>query len=444
MSNSTNKPFIALAILSALFGLSFLLSVNGFTSVVGGFFFSFSLLGLRFPKQVLAVFLFCLAYKHKDFAYVSLQADHIPIYIAEWMLLILGISSVSKLQFLYKEYRKPLLFILLYFGVGAFLYAKTVFYWGIVEATRDFVIIYYSFFTLLFLAHVRNLEDLKWLIGAIALGTLPNLFSEVLNFLYGTLPVTDLQKNYSLRNSFYYTVVAGFVLPFIFTVRRGWGNLLKLYFLGLFFIIFFYSYSKTGMLALLFILVAYAATRHFDIPRNGYLAVVLLIVLSLFFTPQQKTHPLGSLLNPQTYSRDVRRTILVAEMRDFTGYPYGIGFGGSVFGNYSNELLKNSNYHDPHNSYVSVLRRVGMEGMLVYLTLIWYALYSAIKIYRELDKESYEARITLGSILAFIVASFYLFGHVALEGPFFGVPYWILLGVLCSCSKLFKRNMAVQ
>jgi len=414
---------------------------SGKTTLFGGYLFAFALFGFWRPKILLSLFVFFMALKHREFAYTAMQLGEIPIYITEWVLLILLLSGLFKFKPLLNKNRRALITVFLFFCIGFILLVMTLPRWGLVPAIRDFAIVYYSLFALITIVHIRTKQEFKFLVGCFIAGTLPNLLAGLVNFLYGTLPLTKESKNYSLRSSFYNLTAVGFVLPFILNKKSVLSRVHTLYYLLVAIVVLLYSYSKSSMISLSLLTLLFFVINRKEFPKYVLPSLILLFVIPLFFTPEAKSFTFGTLFFSGTYSEDERRWILLGAMRDFTEYPYGIGFGGSIFGEHIKELIKSTgNLFELHNSYLTVLRRTGVEGFLAYLAIIATALYSSLTFYRHSPAWSFAKKATLGTMLAWLASSTFLFGHVALEGPFFGAPYWILVGLLFGCETIFEKD----
>jgi O-antigen ligase len=81
----------------------------------------------------------------------------------------------------------------------------------------------------------------------------------------------------------------------------------------------------------------------------------------------------------------------------------------------------------PHNGFVDVLYRMGLPGLLLLLGLLWTAVRSGL---RALPDPV--ARTALALLLFATVTAFF---SVALEGPYMGIPFWALVGMLWVCGR---------
>jgi len=108
----------------------------------------------------------------------------------------------------------------------------------------------------------------------------------------------------------------------------------------------------------------------------------------------------------------------------------GVGFGppADFCFKQNGECWDTRESHDPtqisgpHNGYIDVFYRMGLPGLLLLLGLIWSALRAGRS---ALPDET--ARIGIALLLFAAVTAFF---SVALEGPYMGVPFWALIGML--------------
>lgn len=406
-----------------------------YTPLFSSLIFAAALFGFAFPAQLIEGFIFLMALNHRDFAYTALTVHGGNVFITEWVLLILLLAATPKLRSIFRRYPVPAVALILYFMLGLGLFLVSFRAWPLYYALRDFSLVYYSLFALAVLAHVQGIDGIRRIGGALVLGTVPNLIAETLNYLYGTLPLTMNQKNYSMRNSFYYAASIGFLLGFI---PEGGGKLKKtavVYVIVTALIILLYSYSKTPMLALLLLGAAYCLRRRKVIRWKEAATMGALFIITLLFTPNAKTFHFISIFHLTTYFNDSRALLHMLSMRDFVEHPYGIGFGASIFGNNTHMVIENpEEIGSLHNSYLVVLRRMGIEGGVIFFLTLILALQGAVKAFRT-DTDPRNKMTVMGMLGAWGSVAVFASAHVALEGPFFGAVFWILLGCLFVASS---------
>lgn len=436
------REWLWFGIVAALLFAGNLLGSFGAAGVFGGYAFSLSLLGLAAPRRLLEIFVFLLALGHRDFTYTALKVGPANLYITEWVLLILLLAAVPRMAEMWRAYRPALLALGLYAGLGLALFWLSSRYWPLGPIVRDFTVVYYALFMVAALAFLRNGGDINRLFIAILAGSLFNLGSDLLNYLYGTFPVTPEQKNYSLRSSFYYVICAAYLLPGLLFLKEKLRPWAAMYVAAVFVVVLLYSYSKTSMAALLLVsimgILALAKRARMEV----LIAVFMAFMLALVITPMGKTFKFSSLfaLRLTETENDSRAMLRAAALRDFSEYPYGIGFGAPIFGGHSRELLsKPEEYHALHNSYLTILRRMGVEGFAAFSALVALAFYGVYRAWR-VRAEDYDAWLTpFAVLLGFIAAAVFATAHVVLEGPFFGAVFWLLLGAVFAVTQARGR-----
>ncbi len=446
LSSVVNKKFLShillyiwAVLLTVLAAVLYKLEI---TSLFGGFLFAFALFGLRWPAHFLAVFVFFVAFKHREFTHMAMQFGPLPVYISEWALLILLVAGLPKVVSTARKYLLPFVLILAYIFIGLLMLYLSLPNWGGV-ALRHFAIVYYSLFAMMVFAHIKTLKEFKRLIAALIIGTVPNLIGEIGNFLYDTLPVTSEQKNYSMRDSFFYLVALGFCLPFLKIGVKKINYHVVFYGLAVSSIVLLYSYSKTGMIALVVLAGLYFVSRMKSLPKAVIVIVCLLFILPYFFTPSGKIHPFKDIFTPSTYEKEKRYLIDISALRDFTEYPYGIGFGPPIFGDHGRVMIKNhESFHSLHNSYLTVARRTGVQGFVIFIAIIALAISRGISTYRAFGEEEFPGKIAMGLLLAMVSAFLFPFSHVVLEGPFMGIPFWLIAGCLIILPRIFPQPVS--
>lgn len=417
-----------------------LLGSFGAAGIFGGYLFSLALLGLASPRRLLEVFIFLLALSHRDFAYTALKVGPANLYITEWVMLILMMAAAPRIADMWRKYRPVLLALGLYAGLGLVFFWLSCRYWPLGPVVRDFTIVYYALFTVAALAFMRDAEDVNRLFIAMLAGSLFNLGSDMLNYLYGTFPVTLEQKNYSLRSSFYYVICAAYFMPGLLSLKRKLRFGAVAYVAAVFVVVLLYAYSKTAMAAILLISAISIAVMAKRPRMEVLIAIIVAFMLSLIITPQAKTFKFSSLFEPQWASEDSRAMLRTAALWDFSEYPYGIGFGAPIFGRHSRELLlEPDDFHAIHNSYLTVLRRMGIEGAAAFTALLALAFHGVYRVWRS-NAENHDAWLTpFAVLLGFIAAGVFAAAHVVLEGPFFGAVFWLLLGAVFAATHAYSQ-----
>ena len=123
-----------------------------------------------------------------------------------------------------------------------------------------------------------------------------------------------------------------------------------------------------------------------------------------------------------------------------------LGYGFGML--YNNETLKNMGWGygddvgflDPHNSYLSILYRTGIVGLLIFLLFIISFFIKMIKFLRgcqDLAISVYMISV-LSAIIFILVISFFM---VVLEGPFLGIFLWVFIGLALSLANIYDTKL---
>jgi O-antigen ligase len=86
----------------------------------------------------------------------------------------------------------------------------------------------------------------------------------------------------------------------------------------------------------------------------------------------------------------------------------------------------------PHNGFVDIFYRMGLPGVVLLTGLLWTAIRSGI---RALPDPA--ARTSVALLLFAATTAFF---SVALEGPYMGIPFWALVGMLWVCGRSEERE----
>jgi hypothetical protein len=123
-----------------------------------------------------------------------------------------------------------------------------------------------------------------------------------------------------------------------------------------------------------------------------------------------------------------------------------LGYGFGML--YNNETLKDMGWQygqdvgflDPHNSYLSILYRTGIVGLLIFILFIISFFVKMIKFLRgcrDLAISVYMVSI-LSAVTFILVISFFM---VVLEGPYLGIFLWIFIGLALSLANIYDIRL---
>ncbi len=124
----------------------------------------------------------------------------------------------------------------------------------------------------------------------------------------------------------------------------------------------------------------------------------------------------------------------------------GVGFGrpaafewdGRVYDARTGDPADPNDVTGPHNSFVNVLYRMGVIGLLAVVTMLAFGCWRLVPLVRAAEGETRaEGVYVLGTLAVAAVVAFFT---VALEGPFMGIFFWLFLGlVLVAPRALFGQ-----
>jgi O-antigen ligase len=117
---------------------------------------------------------------------------------------------------------------------------------------------------------------------------------------------------------------------------------------------------------------------------------------------------------------------------------FGLGYGIPLTDfNVGNGVV----VREPHNSYISVIARLGVSGMLVWLLMQFSLYFSWWRVFRLCRRmEWIEDRnnllvLAIFNVLLLITAV----GEDGFEKPFYAIPYYLFFGVILRYSRILRR-----
>ncbi|MHB1377937.1 MAG: O-antigen ligase family protein [Candidatus Humimicrobiaceae bacterium] len=123
-----------------------------------------------------------------------------------------------------------------------------------------------------------------------------------------------------------------------------------------------------------------------------------------------------------------------------------LGYGFGML--YNNETVKDMGWAygqdvgfiDPHNSYLSILYRTGLVGLLIFLLFIISFFIKMIKFLRYCRDSAISAYMIsiLSAIIFILVISFFM---VVLEGPYLGIFLWVFIGLALSLTNIYDMKL---
>jgi len=297
-----------------------------------------------------------------------------------------------------------------------------------------FYVVFYFFF-LAFLKKNEQLKKVYWLYG---LGFIIPIIYTIIDHskwgfiqpasVYASLPFYDEHTIYGACLAF---LVPFFMLNLVTKNQINSTFFLKLFVFSLLFVALFLSYSRAAWISVLAALLFYGFIKM-KMKFYHFISIVLIIAGVLFFNFNSIYAPLKenslkygdnfsthivSITNLQNDASNMERiNRWVCAVRMFEEKPV-LGFGPGTYqfnyGKYqTNEFTTRISTHmgdkgNAHSEYLTYLSETGIVGFLVFLCLILYSIYLAIKLlYSDLDKST--KLLVYSSILGLI--TFYVHG----------------------------------
>ncbi len=380
----------------------------------------------------------------RDFAYLSVHVGHQEVFITEIVLIALGFSFVSTVVdrriWQSKALPRSLMVFLIIGMVALFRGLPT---YG-VDAVRDSALCYYSLtfpLVVLLASDKRRLRALVWFCWA---GWVASALVVTWKYVRGMGAPLDYDLLRYGAGAQALASISGVASVFA-SWSPGTTSTMKVLMR-----VVGGGQLCVGILLIqhrsLFIAVVGAslAVAYCCIPQRFLTAlwvmcgfVLLLLVLAMlpvneFHLPamvEDTLARLGSIIGHNDGNSAWRLDIWERGIRYGLEHPLvGAGFGpsmGDTFGIGASDRI------DPHNSYVAILYRMGLPGILAFGTL-WVSIIRGTFVRCRSEKCSI---LTLGMALAaHAAAAIFAAFNVALEGPYMGVPFWMSLALLYVAS----------
>ena len=429
--------------------------------VVGAAIFGILMALLKTPMGAIALGLALFGYLVGNRGFAQLRpAPWLPLFPAEFVLLVAGGWWLVQCAF---EHRLPfrrdalnwLIVVWLALGTARMLFDVRLF--GLMAA-RDYAMIYYALYFFLAQHLAGAPESRRFLVGILALASvvqpvtamLAEAFPEFFlnHLLVRGVPLIYLKGDLALT----FMAVSALLLAFIARGPARWwawsvAAIELVYVVG--------SSNRASMLGALVALgwLALSRMRRFVLVQIAVFAAALLVVSSLALLTEntwsqrklrgisERFLSLGDVVGAGTYVSDDSfmkgdnnrfrsvwwRTVVAETMA--TNPALGLGFGHDLARNflqeYNPDMAEDFSARSPHNIAVSVIGRMGLVGLAVFVLL---CLAIAVRTFRAMrDPNSEDATLGLwaGVWVILVSAGF----GVVLEGPMGAVVFWSLLGI---------------
>lgn len=408
-----------------------------------------------FLTLVVGMFLF-----EKAFVYLNLKVFNLPVYITELFLIFTIIFIFANSIFLrngklFISSNQRIEFLLFYIVFIISLVRGLISYRDIAFTLRQSAIIYYSVFYFLVPIILDNLKKIRIYFSVMIICTsllaLLILFGVTIQGIgsfycfYVSLSLIFLLfyplliKKQVLKVFSYSLILIHLVIILLSKVRAAWMGIL----LGILFIVYMFFKMPVMRKDLKKILV---------LGMLGFLILTIILPVFLIFYPSSIEDIKNEFMSIYNF-RDMT-TVSANNVRwrlsTWSGFVkkslekpiLGYGFG-KVFipktleGKWSPP--EGENWVDPHNSYLSILFRTGVIGLIIFFIIIFRFFKLSIKFIKECDNE--KIRIYVASLLTIIIVILGIsFFDVVLERPFFGIFLWINMGLVISLIKIKKKQ----
>lgn len=391
------------------------------------------------------------------FSHINLKINDFPIYITEvflfvsLLLIIAGSLLFEKGKiYLLSSQRKEFAFLYMIF---LFSFIRGLFNYDLYMVLRQSAIIYYSAFYFLIPILLNSVKKIKWFIYILFFSNCLLIISEmfkisipglgsfryyyfsialILLMFYSLLTEKKIVKLFA-----YILILLDFIIIIFDGIRGSWVSL----FISAVFI--FYLYFRLPVLrkdlkkTILFMII-----------------VTLMIVLVIFFMSQFKTDMFRKILDEfegiykfnyldTVPANNVKWRLMVWGdiFRESLKEPLlGYGLGKPFLSESLRErgwLILEEDWMDPHNSYLSILYRIGFVGLFAFLFII----FRFFKITIDFINNCKDNQIRI-YIAGFLITIVFILGislfEVVLEGPFMGIFLWINMGIVISLIRIYK------
>jgi O-antigen ligase len=409
--------------------------VYPFTLTAALVFFIYWLVGgTRFTNALLSFWVFSTVVYSKDFAYVHLDFG-IPIFVTEIVLGITLLGLLLRVSRGRKIPSTPLNFpILLFLLLGTFHFMNNVFANGLLAA-RDYAMTYYSLFYFVVLCYFAEIENVEKFFLFFFVGSVIATLSGLAYFLH--LPEE--------RRYIFYGAFVLFCFLFVVNVIR-FGilrNKMHTYFSLLVLLIGVTLYNARNVYVALLVSTAFGLLIQRKILsgqrllrgrrtlRMLLLAAVVLVgfyllspTFRLFIDTSYRQFISGTIDYTEDLNARFRFAAWAEAYSRFTENPVlGEGFG-IPFTFEGVEIDAR-----PHNTFLTVLYKMGLVGFLLFLLILFIFFKGAITKCRTVKDIKIRAYVYSLLIVQFCMCVTGMFG-LLLETPFAGAMFWINMGLV--------------
>lgn len=401
-----------------------------------------------------------LALFTRTFSHISFRCFGNNVFITE-AVIIATIATLSARLLIYGKFKLlnyPLKteFILFYTVFIISLITGLVLYEDKLFVLRHSAIFYYSAFFFLTPLVFDNLEKIETLLKVLFIAMLiwPALFlfnilsSELTYFSYFYYFIAILFELFCIvlspKSKFKNVAVVAIILQLmvflICEARAAWvGALIS--------ILFIYFLSGSGFIHP----SSFNKIFGYAIKLSMVFFIIILLIrpslylrvsneiLSIFFISFAGDKDTTSSVNNSKWRLFVWSDILAETMKEPL---LGMGFGKKFIPKTIKSMgwgIGDTGFVDPHNSFLSVLYRTGFVGLSVFLLLLTNFFLRYIRLLKHMTEGNLKMLMvaSLTSMIFILATSCFM---VVLEGPYFAVPFWVLMGLVVSLENIYKTQ----
>jgi putative inorganic carbon (hco3(-)) transporter len=257
-------------------------------------------------------------------------------------------------------------------------------------------VIKFGFMSILIILCVRNPQSLIFFLGAFLLacmkmgqeGLVGRITGSLMWENQGVLRLHGPTPIYHHPNSFAGMALGS--LPFAIYLFPISSKIIKAFLIGLIILalnIIIFTGSRTGYIAFIILLV------YLSLTGRGKLAVLsgvlIIATISLFYLDRQYVERLETIYtgeDKEGQSIEMRKEILSDAIKVFSSYPFGVGI--SAFPTVRKRLFGRE--QDTHNLYLEVATNLGIQGLIIFLVVIYGMMKVLIRLKNEFNYQKNE------------------------------------------------------
>jgi hypothetical protein len=116
---------------------------------------------------------------------------------------------------------------------------------------------------------------------------------------------------------------------------------------------------------------------------------------------------------------------------------FGVPFGEVFVPSRTFVWMINTDRFDPHNSHLAMLSRIGLIGFLAYGMLLWQTARRGLTFVQK-RRDQPGSYVMLALLACFLFHTVHALTDVALENPYKGIFFWVLIGLIYAVPPLYE------